>query len=111
MVVSNTSTFRRFNSRPYSIKLPGCQRFPFATNEYWECAIRQFTFTMYHPMGTCKMGPRNDPTAIVDPKLRIYGVKDLQAADASIMPTIVNGNTNAPVIMIGKKASGTFKED
>ncbi|KAL2748242.1 LOW QUALITY PROTEIN: hypothetical protein V1477_003527 [Vespula maculifrons] len=46
MAVSNTSAFRRFNSRPYSIKLPGCQRFPFATNEYWECAIRQFTFTI-----------------------------------------------------------------
>ncbi|KAL2716007.1 LOW QUALITY PROTEIN: hypothetical protein V1478_013683 [Vespula squamosa] len=111
MAVSNTSAFRRFNSRPYSIKLPGCQRFPFATNEYWECAIRQFTFTMYHPVGTCKMGPRNDPTAVVDPKLRVYGVKGLRVVDASIMPTIVNGNTNAPVIMIGEKASDIIKEE
>ncbi|KAL2716003.1 hypothetical protein V1478_013679 [Vespula squamosa] len=111
MAVSNTSAFRRFNSRPYSIKLPGCQRFPFATNEYWECAIRQFTFTMYHPVGTCKMGPRNDPTAVVDPKLRVYGVKGLRVVDASIMPTIVNGNTNAPVIMIGEKASDIIKKD
>nr|KAF7431584.1 hypothetical protein H0235_004508 [Vespula pensylvanica] len=109
--VSNTSALQRFGSKPYSVKLPGCQKFSFATNEYWECAIRKFTFTMYRPVGTCKMRPRNDSTAVVDPKLRVYGVKGLRVTDASIMPTIVNGNTNAPVIMIGEKASDIIKED
>nr|KAF7431581.1 hypothetical protein H0235_004505 [Vespula pensylvanica] len=111
MSVSNTNAFRRFNSRPYSIKLPGCQRFLSAINEYWKWTIRQFTFTMYHPVDTCKMGPRNDATAVVDPKLRIYGVKGLRVVDASIMSTIINRNTNAPVIMIGEKASAIIKKD
>lgn len=109
--VSNSSSMQRFGSRPLTIRMPGCQRFPFDTYEYWECAIRHFTFTIYHPTGTCKMGPKNDPTAVVDPRLRVYGVKGLRVADASIMPEIVSGNPNAPVIMIGEKVSDMIKED
>lgn len=111
MSVSNTTAFRRFGSRPHTIRMPGCHRYPFDTYDYWECAIRHFTFTIYHPVGTCKMGPRSDPTAVVDPRLRVYGVKGLRVADGSIMPEIVSGNPNAPIIMIGEKASDMVKED
>ncbi|XP_032663997.1 glucose dehydrogenase [FAD, quinone] [Odontomachus brunneus] len=109
--VSNTSAFQRFGSRPHTIRMPGCHQYPFDTYEYWECAVRHFTFTIYHPTGTCKMSPRSDPTAVVDPRLRVYGVKGLRVADASIMPNIVSGNPNAPVIMIGEKVSDIIKED
>jgi choline dehydrogenase len=69
--------------------------------------IRAGASTVYHPVGTCKMGV--DPLAVVDPQLRVYGVEGLRIADASIMPTIVNGNTNAPAIMIGEKLAEILK--
>lgn len=73
-----------------------------------DCA-RKIAQTIYHPTSTCKMG--NDPAAVVDERLRVHGVKNLRVADASIMPTIVSGNTNAPTIMIGEKASDMIIAD
>ncbi|MGR3468382.1 MAG: GMC family oxidoreductase [Shimia sp.] len=72
---------------------------------------RETAVTIYHPTGTCKMGPDGDPTAVTDARLRVRGVAGLRVADASIMPQIVSGNTNAPAIMIGEKCSDLVKED
>ena len=65
--------------------------------------VRHNAETTYHPVGTCKMG--FDPMAVVDDRLRVHGIERLRIADASIMPTLTSGNTNAPSIMIGEKAS------
>ena len=73
------------------------------TDKEWEQHIRNRADTIYHPVGTCKMG--KDPLAVVDSSLKIRGLKNIRVADASIMPTITSGNTNAPTIMIGEKCA------
>ena len=77
------------------------------TREDWAEYIRSNADTIYHPVGTCRMG--SDPLAVTDSELRVHGVDGLRVVDASVMPTLVGGNTNAPTIMIAEKAADLIK--
>jgi choline dehydrogenase-like flavoprotein len=79
------------------------------TDDDIRAILRARTDTVYHPVGTCKMG--SDPMAVVDPRLKVHGVGGLRIVDASVMPTLIGGNTNAPTIMIGEKAAEMIREE
>ncbi|AXM95057.1 choline dehydrogenase [Pseudomonas plecoglossicida] len=86
--------------------VPGAQA---QSDEALDAWARQVTETGYHASGTCKMGPASDAEAVVDPQLRVHGLDGLRVVDASIMPMIVSGNTNAPTVMIAEKASDMMR--
>ena len=92
-------------------KVKGKMLYPVDRNniEQLEEYIRQQADTEYHPVGTCKMGPDDDPMAVVDRQLKVRGIDSLRVVDASIMPTLIAGNTNAPAIMIAEKAADMVK--
>jgi len=107
----NTETFKRHGVRLHHLDIADCRDTEPDSEEYWKCNLRHMSFTIYHPVGTTKMGPQSDPTAVVSPRLKVHGIQGLRVIDASIMPVITSGNTNAPTIMIGEKGADLIKED
>ena len=75
------------------------------SDEALDAYIRQTGYTVHHPVGTCRMGAASDATSVVDPQLRVIGIEGLRVADASVMPSVIGGNTNAPSVMIGERAA------
>ena len=101
MEIMNTEPLKQFNNIRNPININD--------DNAIESAIRTRSDTIYHPVGTCKMG--NDDMAVVDSNLRVKGVSGLRVIDASIMPTLIGGNTNAPAIMIAEKAADLIKNN
>lgn len=103
--LSETDALKAYGMEVDKTPVPGCEHIQFGSDKYWECAVRQNTGPENHQAGSCKMGPLRDPLAVVDHELRVHGVRSLRVVDASIMPKVTSGNTNAPVIAIAEKAA------
>ncbi|XP_037923603.1 glucose dehydrogenase [FAD, quinone] isoform X1 [Hermetia illucens] len=103
--LSETPALRAYGMRLDTTPVQGCERIPYNSQEYWECAVVRNTGPENHQAGSCKMGPIRDPLAVVDHELKVHGVRGLRVVDASVMPKVTSGNTHAPVVMIAEKAS------
>ena len=80
-------------------------------DQFWESFVRKYSMTLYHPIGTCKMGIEEDPMTVVTPDTRVKGVRGLRVVDGSIMPSLVSGNTNIPIVAMAERAADLIKSN
>lgn len=111
IALAHEPALKRHDVALLSTVYPGCERSKIYSNNYLACMARAYPSTLHHPVGTCRMGCVCDPRTVVDSRLRVKGVLRLRVADASVMPTIVSGGINAPVIMIAEKAADMIRAD
>lgn len=111
VLVEGVKLARRILAQPQFADIRGEEMLPgpqVQSDEELLAHLREKAATVFHPVGTCKMG--SDDAAVVTPELKVRGVANLRVADASIMPTLISGNTNAPCIMIGEKAADLIRQ-
>jgi choline dehydrogenase-like flavoprotein len=110
-MVAGYKTTRRLMETPALRALQKKEMFTadIETDDDIRALLRARVDTVYHPVGTARMG--TDAMAVVDPKLKVHGLEGLRIVDASVMPTLIGGNTNAPTIMIGEKAADMIKAE
>ncbi|KAI5639838.1 GMC oxidoreductase domain-containing protein [Phthorimaea operculella] len=105
--LENTTHFLSVDGRVAKLRMTACDDLEFGTDEYWSCYVRNGAMPFMHATGTCAMGP----DGVVDERLKVHGVRGLRVVDASVMPFVPSGNTNAPAMMVGEKAADLIKED
>ncbi|XP_022831029.1 uncharacterized protein LOC111359662 [Spodoptera litura] len=106
----NTTEFRAINAFLGRMEWPPCDVYELDSIDYWKCVCLEMAFTVYHPIGTCQMGP--DPeTSVVSSRLKVHGVENLRVIDASVMPTQISGNTNGPTGIVGERGAELILED
>ncbi|XP_058458023.1 glucose dehydrogenase [FAD, quinone]-like [Malaya genurostris] len=109
--VTSQKPFRELGVKLYTGVVPGCESYEFNTDDYWRCHVRTLTATFHHQISTCKMGPHTNPEAVVDPRLRVFGISRLRVVDIGIVPEPPAAHTSAISFVIGEKAADMIKED
>lgn len=110
MAFMSTTSMAKYDPQLMEKPMPGCNHLKFLSDKYLLCIAKHRAYTLYHPIGTCRMGS-DKTTSVVDSHLRVHGVKGLRVVDASVFPDQTSGNTNAPTIMVAEKASDIIKND
>ena len=109
MSLLDTKAFKKVGANKEGMNVAIFKDYEFLSDDYYESLIRNFACTVYHPTSTCRMGAKSDTNCVVDPELKVKGVSNLRVVDASIMPQVISGNTNAPCIMIAEKAADLIR--
>lgn len=107
--LGSSPAFQKIGAKLHRAEYSTCREHEFNSDGYWECAVRTFTATLHHQVASCRMGPHNDPEAVVDPELRVYGIEGLRVVDSSVIPRPIAAHTHAPAVMIGEKAADMIK--
>ncbi|XP_013103301.2 glucose dehydrogenase [FAD, quinone]-like [Stomoxys calcitrans] len=107
--ISQTPAMQRIGTKLDTTPVPGCESHEFGSDDYWRCSIRTMTYTLHHQVATCRMGPASDATAVVDPELKVHGVRKLRVVDGGVIPHPPTAHTNAVIFMIAEKAANMIK--
>ncbi|XP_074028141.1 glucose dehydrogenase [FAD, quinone] [Leptinotarsa decemlineata] len=109
--IAKTRAMKKLGTTIQGGPLRACSRHKYLTKAYWYCAIRQMTMNIYHPVGTCRMGPYPERGDVVDPECKVHGVKGLRISDASVFPFPLAGHPTAAVVLVGEMVSDFLKQE
>lgn len=98
LALSKTEAFQQLGTKFHDLPFPGCENFKLWTDDYWECLVKQYSISLVHTVGTCRMGILAERTTVVDSKLKVKSINNLRVVDSSVMPLVPGGNTNAIVV-------------
>ncbi|XP_008196580.2 glucose dehydrogenase [FAD, quinone] [Tribolium castaneum] len=107
--MGETKAMKAINATLQGGPLRACKRYQYLSKDYWYCVLRQITVNLYHPLGSCPMGKDPKKGAVVDSELRVFGIKKLRVADASVFPFALAGHPNAPTVMVGEQLGDLVK--
>lgn len=109
--ILETSNMKKFNAELIPKALPGCEKFEAYSSDYWSCYIQHMTFTMYHPIGTCKLGDYHDKTTVVLKNFQVKNIENLYVVDASVLPHLPSANPHALIAMLAQKFSNDMNSN
>ncbi|KAF2886351.1 hypothetical protein ILUMI_19822 [Ignelater luminosus] len=109
--LAETEAFKRYDVKLIPKPILGCEHLEYTSDDYWHCALQYLAVSAFHQISTCKMGSIDDPTAVVNNELKVYGIGQLRVIDSSVIPLPLAAHYNAPTILIGEVGSDIIKKD